>query len=72
MSLIDGGIGREAIEIAVPVDVPDPNALASREHDFKRLAMKSEARDMRFPGLWRDSTLPMRSRPSPDLSLQSI
>ena len=39
MALVDRGIGRQAVEVAVAVDVPDPDALAARQDHVERLVV---------------------------------
>ena len=39
MALVDRGIGRQAVEIAIAVDVPDVDAFAARQHDVERLVI---------------------------------
>ena len=37
MALIDRGIGRQAVQIAPPIHIPDINALSPRQHHVQRL-----------------------------------
>ena len=39
MPLVHRRIGREAVEVAVALDVPDPDALAAGQHDVERLVV---------------------------------
>ena len=39
VALVDGRIGRQAVEVALAVDVPDPDALAAGQHDVERLVV---------------------------------
>jgi hypothetical protein len=39
VSLIDGRIGREAIEVSVTVHIPDPDALTAGEDDVERVVV---------------------------------
>ena len=39
VALVHGGVGREAVEVALAVDVPDPDALAADQHDVERLVV---------------------------------
>ena len=39
MPVIQRGVGREHVEIAPALDIPDPNALASFEDDRERLVV---------------------------------
>jgi hypothetical protein len=39
VALVHGRIGREAIEIAVAVGIPDPDAFAARQHHSDRLVI---------------------------------
>src|SRR5215469_2449313 len=39
MSLIDGRISRQTIEVALAIGVPNPDAAATSEHDIERLVI---------------------------------
>ena len=39
MALVDGGVGRKAVEVAVAVDVPNPNAAPAAQHHVERLVV---------------------------------
>ncbi|MEY9791490.1 hypothetical protein ABIE77_006049 [Sinorhizobium fredii] len=39
MALVDGRIGRQTVQIAVALDVPDEDAFAARQHDVERLVV---------------------------------
>jgi hypothetical protein len=39
VALVDGGIGRKAVQVARAVHVPDPDALAARQHHVERVVV---------------------------------
>ena len=39
VALVDGGVGRKAVEVAVAVDVPHPDAAPAAQHDVERLVV---------------------------------
>ena len=39
VALVDRRIGRQAVEIALALDVPDVDAFAARQHDIERLVV---------------------------------
>ncbi len=41
VSLVDGGVGGQAIEIAVALDVVDPHALGAFDDDVERMIVVS-------------------------------
>ena len=39
VTLVDGGVGREEIEVLSPLDVPDPDALAALQDHVERVVV---------------------------------